>query len=331
MIKNKNVANDAAISPSKILGGGLVGAGRVFYVAPATSNMYTYWNGKVPSSDLYTTLAAAYAQTVTNRNDVIILSPDQHTVTSMLTIAKNRIQFIGVGASGRSIQQSARIVMGVTGVATDLAPVLVTGTRNSFVNIKAENASTTNESLYGWIENGEGTYYENFMSVKTAGLDDAGHAHFWMAGDACSGRNLTFGHSTVTSSAAAYGILIDGKTGGATTTVHELMWENVRVNMKVATGVAATSCFIKIKDVNAMLCNNVIDGFRGYHQVVSGTNTILTDAVLAPSTIVKGVLCLIDPAFFGATGVIDNASDGVQIANSGGTAAAAGGLATNLT
>lgn len=279
----------------------------------------------------FTSLATAYAATTSNNDDIILLDGhSKHEVTEMLTVAKNRVHFVGMDGGGRAIQQGARIYMGVTGVATDLAPVMVTGVRNSFHNIKAENASTTDESLYGWIENGEGNYYENFMSVKTAGLDDAGNAHFWLAGDSCSGKNLTFGHSTVTASAASYGILIDGKTGGGSDQIHELFWDNVRVNMKVATGVCATSCFIKIKDVDAMLCNNAINGFRGYHQVEAG-NTILTYAVIAPSTIVKGVLCLTDPAWFGSTGVIDNASAGVQIACSGTAPDANGGLSTNLT
>jgi len=280
----------------------------------------------------FTTLAAAYTAAENNNDDVILLDGHSaHVVTEMLTVAKNRIHFIGMDGGGRMIQQGARIYMGVTGVATDLAPVLVTGTRNTFRNIKAENASTTDESLYGWIENGEGTYYENFMSAKTAGLDDANHAHFWLAGDACSGKNLTFGHSTVRSTNTGFGILIDGKTGGGSDTVHELMWENVRVNMSVATGAQTTSAFIKIKDTDAMLCNNAIDRFRGYNYVHNSAGTIMSYAVVSPASIVKGYLCLTDPTWFGCTGVIDNASDGVQIACSGTAPDANGGLSTNLT
>lgn len=279
----------------------------------------------------FTTAATAYAQIESNNDDVILFdASDAHPITEMLTVSNSRTHFIGMDGGGRNIQQGSRLVMGVTGVATDLAPVLVTGTRNTFRNIKVENASTTNESLYGFIENGEGTYLENFMSAKTAGLNDANHAHFWLAGDACSGKNLTFGHSTVVSTAAAFGLLIDGKTGGGSSVVKELMWENVRVNMSVATGVVGTSCFIKIADTAAMNFGNAIDNFRGYHFIPVG-QTIMTDAILAPASIVSGSLFLTDPAFFGCTGVGDNASAGVQIANSGAAPDGNGGLSTNLT
>lgn len=279
-------------------------------------------------TNAFKTLDAAYAACTSNNNDVIYIDGDSAVViTVMITWAKNRITVIGVGSSeGRLIQQGARLVMGVTGVATDLAPVLVTGTRNSFIGIKAENASTTDESLYGWIENGEGTYYQDFMSCKTAGLDDANHAHFWLAGDASSGRNLTFGHSTLQSTAAGFGILIDAKSGGATN-VKENMWEDVRVNMSTDNGVVGTSCFIKVADNSAMNFNNVFDRFTGINFTPPG-EAAMTDACLGTGG-TSGVLNLIDPAFFGCTGV--GAVTGIFTAARGLAPDANGGLATALT
>lgn len=302
--------------------------GTVYYVDYGSGND---GNTGLTMEQAFKTVLFAYNKTTTNKDDVIaLIGNSAHTLSAMLTVSKSRVHFVGVdGTGGRMIQQNARLVMGVTGVASDLAPVLVTGTRNSFANIKAENASTTNESLYGWIENGEGTYYENFMSCKTAGLNDANHAHFWLAGDACSGRNLTFGHSTVVSTAAGFGLLIDGKSGGGSSVVKELMWENVRVNMSVATGVVGTSAMIKIADTAAMNFVNTIDNFRGYHFISVG-QTILTDAVLAPASIVSGTLFLPNSTFMGCTGVIDNPSAGVQTAAGGLAPDGNGGLATNL-
>jgi hypothetical protein len=288
------------------------------------------YDGSSPKQ-AFKTLSTAYAACTTNNNDVIYVDGDSAvTETAMITWAKNRITVIGVGSSNRQIQQSARIVLGVTTAATDLAPILVTGTRNAFIGIKVENANTKDESLYGFIDNGEGTYLENFMSCKTAGLDDAGHAHFWMAGDACSGKNLTFGHSTLQSSAAGYGILIDAKSGGADH-VKENFLENVRVNMSVASGVASTSCFIKIADNAAMLFNNAIDKFRGYHFISPSGGAIMTDAVLAAASTTSGLLYLTDPAFYGCTGVGAGSGYGVYTANSGGAPDADGGLSTELT
>lgn len=303
--------------------------GNTYFVDYANGN--DEFNGKSPTKS-FKTLSRAYNMATTNQYDVInVLGYSAVTETSMITWAKSRIIVNGVGTLGRQIQQGARIYMGVTGVATDLAPVLVTGTRNSFLGIKAENASTTDESLYGWIDNGEGTYYENFMSCKTAGLDDAGHAHFWLAGDACSGKNLTFGHSTLQSSAAGYGLLIDAKSGGGADHVKELMWENVRVNMSVASGVASTSAMIKIADNSAMLFTNTIDRFRGYHFIAPSGGASMTDAVLAAASTTAGYLYLIDPVFIGCTGVGGGAGYGVKIAVSGNAPDPNGGLATDLT
>ena len=102
MIKDRNIANDAAIALSKILGGGILGAGRIMYVAPSTSKSYSYWNGKVPSADLFTDLETAYDQVVSGRNDILVLSPDSHTLTAMLTVSKDRVHFIGSDMRGGS-------------------------------------------------------------------------------------------------------------------------------------------------------------------------------------------------------------------------------------
>jgi len=279
-----------------------------------------------------TALADAYSEAESNNNDVICLDAHStHTVTSMLTVAKNRVHFLGFDGGGRLVTQGAKIQMGVTGVATDLAPILVTGVRCSFRNLKVINASTTNQSLHGFIDNGEGTLIENCHFLKTAGLDDSGHSHFWLAGDSATIRNCVFGQSNTPNTAAGYGIFIDGKTGGATDgTVKENFLENVYVNMSVGGSVQATSCLIKIADTAALNFGNVINGFVGCNFIPSG-GTIMTDAILAPASIVAGSLFLKDPVFFGATGVIDNASAGVKIASGGVAPVGAGGLSTNLT
>lgn len=279
----------------------------------------------------YTSLSDAYDACVTNNNDVIVLDAHTtHTLTSMLTVSKNRVHFVGFDGGGRLVTQGAKIQMGVTGVATDLAPILVTGVRCSFRNLKVINASTTNESLHGFIDNGEGTLIENCQFVKTTGLDDSGTSDFWMAGDSLTMRNCVLGQSNTPCTAAHYGIFIDGKTGGATDgTVKENFLENVYVNMSVGGAVQATSCFIKIADTAALNFGNVINGFTGMNFIPSG-GTIMTNAVLAPASITAGSLFLKAPTFFGCTGVSDNASAGVKIAAPGLAPVQAGGLSTNL-
>jgi len=310
--------------------------GRILVVCPSTDANYDILTQVVKNDPegrvrLFTTVAAAYDEATTNANDVIALSGNStHTVTEMLTVAKNRIHFIGMDGGGRLTAQGAKISMGVTGEATDLAPVLITGVRNSFRNIKFINASTTNQSLYGLIDNGEGTLIENCSAIKTAGLDDANWANFWMAGDSATIRNCVFGQSNTPSAVAHFGILIDGKTGGATDgTVKENYLENIYINMSVSTAAAATACFIKVADGSALNFNNVIKDLNATNFVQNGTGTIMTDAVLGAAT-VGGYLHLIRPTFMGCTGVGAGSGEGIYISNSV-APDANGGLATELT
>lgn len=309
--------------------------GKTFIVCPSGSSFYSMLSEQYPVDEdgvvrLYTSLAQAYANTVSGRNDVIVLTPGTHTVTEMLTVSKNLVHFVGWDIGGRLVQQGVKVQIGTTGVATDLAPVLVTGIRCSFKNIKFINGSTTNQTLYGFIDNGEGTLIEDCSMVKTAGLDDSGHAAFWMAGDSLTMKRCVLGQSNTPNTAAGFGILIDGKTGGATDgTVKENFLEDITINMSVGGAVQATSCFIKVADTAALNFGNSIRGFKGCNFIPSG-GTIMTNGVLAPASIVAGSLFLDNPTFFGCTGVIDNSSAGIQIAAGGLAPVAAGGLGANL-
>lgn len=286
-------------------------------------------NNGLTKGNAVKTYSAAYDLATTNNNDFIFIDGDSEVVeTAMVTASKNRVHTVCSDSLGRLVQQAGRIALYVTTDTDDLAPIMVTGNRNSFSGIKVVNANTLDQCLYGFIDNGEGTYIENFSSLKIAGLGDANHAHFWMAGDSLSGRNCVFGQSNIPSTAAAMGIKIDAKTGGGSDAVKECFLENVKVNMSVS-GVHASSYFIKIVDTAAMNFVNTIDGFTGLNFIPVG-GTILTDAISAPAAIVSGTLFLIDPAFGGATGSIDTGSAGVQIMARGVAPVAAGGLASNI-
>lgn len=196
MIKNRNIADDAAIAISKVLGGGLVGVGRIMYVAPATSELYTYWQSRVPEADLFSDISLAYAQMVSGRNDVLLLSPDSHVVTAMLDISKNRCHFIGVDQRGGiGMGARSRISMGVTTAATDIAVMKNTGVGNTFIGIKFSSSNTKNESLYTVAEGGEYTVYQNCEFYKSTHLDKTGAAEILNNGDSVQWLNCTIGSS----------------------------------------------------------------------------------------------------------------------------------------
>jgi len=156
------------------------------------------------------TVAAAYALTTTNNNDVIALSAaSSHAITEMLTVAKNRVHFIGLDGGGRQTGHGARLVMGLTTAATDLAVVKVTGVRCSFTNIKMESSNTKDESLYTLIDAGEYTIYRNCSFLKLSDLNEATAADVVAAGDSTTWINCEFGAATLRATAARPVMIID--------------------------------------------------------------------------------------------------------------------------
>lgn len=141
------------------------------------------------------TIAQAYSLARTNKDDVIVLMGNaSHVVTSMLDITKNRVHFIGMdGTGGRLYGQNAKISMGVTTAATDIAVMKNTGVRNSFTNIKFTSANTKAESLYSVAEGGEYALYTNCEFYKLTDLDETAAAELLHNGDSAQFIGCTFG------------------------------------------------------------------------------------------------------------------------------------------
>ena len=176
--------------------------GNVYYVIPSGDSNYvefyekyqkTYKDGTLA---VHNTIASAYAAVTSNRHDVIALSANAaHAQTSMLSIAKNRVHFIGLNLRGGAFGMGARtrITMGVTTAATDLAVLQNTGVGNTFRNIKFDSANTKDESLYALVEAGEYTIYENCEFYKSTDLDQTAAAEVANNGDSAQWIRCTFG------------------------------------------------------------------------------------------------------------------------------------------
>jgi hypothetical protein len=142
----------------------------------------------------FKTIAQAYDKATTNKDDVIVLQgSSSHVLTEMLTVAKNRVHFVGMDGTSRMYGQNAKISMGVTAAATDLGALLNTGIRNSFHNIKFNSANTVPESLYTVLEGGEYAVYSNCEFYKETDLDQTGAAELVMNGDSAQVINCTIG------------------------------------------------------------------------------------------------------------------------------------------
>lgn len=144
------------------------------------------------------TIAQAYSLARTNKDDVIILMGNStHVLTEMLTVAKNRVHFVGMDASGgRRYGQNAKVSLGVTTAATDIATLEVTGVRNTFHNIKFMNSNTVAQGIYCVVDAGEYTVFDSCEIYKETDLDVTGAAELVVNGDSSHYRNCFIG-STV--------------------------------------------------------------------------------------------------------------------------------------
>lgn len=100
MIKDKNIAIDAAINPMKILGMGMDPLfGDTYYVLRSgRTAAYNWLQARVPSERLFTSIAAADAAMVDNTNARCLIMPG-HTESSASEISLTTIgaEFIGLG------------------------------------------------------------------------------------------------------------------------------------------------------------------------------------------------------------------------------------------
>jgi len=146
----------------------------------------------------------AYSRAASNEFAVIcLIGNSTHVIEEMVTLSKNRIITIGVdGSPGRLYGQAAKVSMGVTTAATDIATIKNTGVRNIFQNIKFINNNTKDESLYCFADGGEYTQMINCELYKSTDLDETGAAELVCNGDSSSYTGCYIG-STVNATTGA--------------------------------------------------------------------------------------------------------------------------------
>ncbi len=151
MIKKRNLDPSLVQWIMNVTGLG-PGIGEVFYVAPASSSTSQYRTQLesmgVTTSESFTTVAAAYAAAVSDRNDVILKAPGLETVTAELDWEKNRTHLIGLGGPQQKGYESGT---GLTSSTITVANVIHnTGVNNQFHNITVMNqgANATCKSAF---------------------------------------------------------------------------------------------------------------------------------------------------------------------------------------
>jgi len=180
-----------------VLGGGGIPAvtGDVYFVDYRNGDDSLY-DGK-KKTQAFKTLGAAYAACTSNNNDLILIDGDSTVVeTAIIDWSKNRIHVVGLNGVAGHYGQGAKVSMGVTTAATDIAVIKNTGVRNTFSNIKFISSNTKDESLYAFAEGGEFTRFYNCEFYKSTDLDETAAAELLHNGDSAMFYNCTFG-STV--------------------------------------------------------------------------------------------------------------------------------------
>ena len=142
------------------------------------------------------TLSQAISLVTSNNNDIIFVDGDSTVVeTAMITLSKNRVTIVGCNGLPRHMGNGAKIKVGVTTAATDIATFKNTGVRNSFYGLRFMNENTVAEGLYCVAEGGEFSTYHFCDFYKSTDLDDAGASECAMNGDTAHFYNCTFGSS----------------------------------------------------------------------------------------------------------------------------------------
>jgi len=170
---------------------GFMGPGNIWYV--------DYRNGNDNDSGdswerAFKTYSKAISSAVSNNNDIILIDGDSTVAESaMVTISKNRVHTIGVNGALGHYGQGAKISIGATTAATDIACIKNTGVRNTFTGIKVISNNTVAEGLYAFAEGGEFSRFFNCEFYKSEDLDDAGAAEILLNGDSAMFYNCTIG------------------------------------------------------------------------------------------------------------------------------------------
>lgn len=241
-----------------VIGGGYI---------PATSGNYIFVNyttgddgtplRAVSVSKPLKTVARAYELATSNNDDVIVLMGNAtHVLTSMLTVSKNRVHFVGMdGTSGRAYGNNAKVSLGVTTAATDIGTMLNTGVRNSFTNIKFINGNTVTEGIYCVVEGGEYALYTNCEIYKSTDLDVTGAAEMVMNGDSTQMINCTIGS------------LADARSGSV-----------IRANVLVTKGLAGSGKVAR--DVLFQGCRFWVQSTNTANRFVYGANATDVERVM---------------------------------------------------
>jgi len=255
----------------------------------------------------YTSLETAYAATESNNNDIILLDGNSsHVIAEQMTIAKNRVHFFGMDGGGRLHGQGAK-VQNTDGTAA-VSVLHVTGTRNTFENIKFIQVDDDATSLRVLTEAGESSLYRNcsFIFGVNDNLDQTDAYEVFMSGDSTEFYNCTFGNDTMLTSAARAVTVFDVVTTAAKSTVwKDCVWNVLSSDADVN--------FVRVLATSDMHFGHIFINPIMLATISSAASAItLTDAVDSATGLVAGNALFVNPAT-NATSFSGTTSDNFKV------------------
>lgn len=151
------------------LGFGPVGEIRMLH---STGNAGNYYKDKINDANRHTSIVAAEDATVTQRNDVILVTPESHAWTAALTWDKTSTHMLGLSPTSLAGYNRARFSHSGYTMANFIT---VSGADNCFKNLRFMHGSSTGgaSDITCATVSGDGNRFEN---VAFAGPNDATQA-----------------------------------------------------------------------------------------------------------------------------------------------------------
>jgi hypothetical protein len=259
-------------------------------------------NGKIR---FFTSISDAYDATTTNNNDVICLDAHtSHKVTSILTVSKNRVHFIGFDGDGHKIGARAMISNTSTGAATDYAMVKVTGIGCSFRNISFKNNWTVTENVSSVWDYSAQCLFENcdIESLGSAHLTNASAASLKMQGIESYYKNCTIGQQTLLCTVASGQQMLIAAT--TATRSARCIFENCFFQTWTS---AITHCFIRASAASIDSSQHTFINCEFVNRSTVATGGVELTAAVATSSTLGGRLNFAYPRIFGAADLATSA------------------------
>lgn len=196
-VRLRNLSNEVrwAIENAGVNPGVLAQKSMVYSSSSAAP--YAYWSarGGAAVDAMYSSLATAEAALTTGRNDALLLTPENHSLSATLTWDLNNSHLIGMAPNGLGFNKRARI-----GMSTAFTPMItVSGTGNSFSNIYTMHGTAAGDYI-GWTISGERNAFAGVHFGGPMAAAQGGHASYNgvnITGSECVFNQCIFGTNTI--------------------------------------------------------------------------------------------------------------------------------------